>query len=97
MVQEESVGPERCPDERSRRAAARLAAKIGASRIIDDDDLLAGFAGDESRLTAVLPAAVVRARGVDDVRATLEIAQELDRQLGLNETVLRTKLLRPEA
>jgi len=26
-----------------------------------------------------------------------EIAQELDRQLGLNETVLRTKLLRPEA
>ena len=29
--------------------------------------------------------------------ATPEIAQELDRQLGLNETVLRTKLLRPEA
>ena len=28
---------------------------------------------------------------------TPAIAQELDRQLGLNETVLRTKLLRPEA
>ena len=28
---------------------------------------------------------------------TPEIARELDRQLGLNETVLRTKLLRPEA
>ena len=26
-----------------------------------------------------------------------ETAQELDRQLGLNESVLRTKLLRPEA
>ena len=32
-----------------------------------------------------------------DMTTTPEIAQELDRQLGLNETVLRTKLLRPEA
>ena len=34
---------------------------------------------------------------VVDMTTTSEIAQELDRQLGLNETVLRTKLLRPEA
>ncbi|CAM2753871.1 30S ribosomal protein S6 [Actinomyces slackii] len=34
---------------------------------------------------------------VADLTTTPEIAQELDRQLGLNETVLRTKLLRPEA
>ena len=34
---------------------------------------------------------------VVDMSTTPEIAQELDRQLGLNETVLRTKLLRPEA
>ena len=34
---------------------------------------------------------------VVDRTTTPEIAQELDRQLGLNESVLRTKLLRPEA
>ena len=34
---------------------------------------------------------------VVDITTTPEIAQELDRQLGLNESVLRTKLLRPEA
>ena len=34
---------------------------------------------------------------VVDMTTTPEIAQELDRQLGLNETVPRTKLLRPEA
>ena len=34
---------------------------------------------------------------VVDMTTTPEIAQELDRQLGLNESVLLTKLLRPEA
>lgn len=34
---------------------------------------------------------------VVDLTTTPAIAQELDRQLGLNETVLRTKLLRPDA
>ena len=34
---------------------------------------------------------------VIDMIATPELAQELDRQLGLNESVLRTKLIRPEA
>ena len=28
--------------------------------------------------------------------ATPELAQELDRQLGLNESVLRTKVMRPD-
>ena len=32
---------------------------------------------------------------VVDMTTAPEIAQELDRQLGLNESVLRTKLLRP--
>ena len=34
---------------------------------------------------------------VVDMTTTPELAQELDRQLGLNEAVLRTKLMRPEA
>ena len=34
---------------------------------------------------------------VVDMTTAPEIAQELDRQLGLNESVLRTTLLRPEA
>ena len=34
---------------------------------------------------------------VIDMSATPELAQELDRQLGLNESVLRTKLIRPDA
>jgi len=34
---------------------------------------------------------------VVDMTATPEIAKELDRQLNLNESVLRTKLVRPEA
>lgn len=34
---------------------------------------------------------------VIDMIATPELAQELDRQLGLNESVLRTKLIRPDA
>ncbi|GMA33067.1 30S ribosomal protein S6 [Litorihabitans aurantiacus] len=34
---------------------------------------------------------------VVNMTATPELAQELDRQLGLNEAVLRTKLLRPDA
>ena len=34
---------------------------------------------------------------VVNMKATPETAQELDRQLGLNEAILRTKLLRVEA
>lgn len=34
---------------------------------------------------------------VVDMTSTPEVAQELDRQLGLNEAVLRTKLIRPDA
>ena len=34
---------------------------------------------------------------VVDLTATPAVAQELDRQLGLNESVLRTKVLRPGA
>jgi small subunit ribosomal protein S6 len=34
---------------------------------------------------------------VVDMTATPDIAKELDRQLNLNESVLRTKMLRPEA
>ena len=34
---------------------------------------------------------------VVNMTSTPELAQELDRQLGLNESVLRTKLIRPDA
>jgi len=34
---------------------------------------------------------------VVDMTATPDVAKELDRQLNLNEAVLRTKLIRPEA
>ena len=34
---------------------------------------------------------------VVNMTATPDVAKELDRQLGLNESVLRTKLIRPEA
>jgi small subunit ribosomal protein S6 len=34
---------------------------------------------------------------VVDMTTTPELAKELDRQLGLNESVLRTKLIRPDA
>ncbi|QOR70730.1 30S ribosomal protein S6 [Ruania alkalisoli] len=34
---------------------------------------------------------------VVDMHATPELAQELDRQLGLSESILRTKLIRPDA
>jgi small subunit ribosomal protein S6 len=34
---------------------------------------------------------------VVDLQATPDLAKELDRQLNLNEAVLRTKLLRPDA
>jgi len=34
---------------------------------------------------------------VVDMMTTPDVAQELDRQLGLNEAVLRTKLIRPDA
>lgn len=34
---------------------------------------------------------------VVDMTATPDVAKELDRQLNLNESVLRTKMLRPEA
>ena len=33
---------------------------------------------------------------VVDLKATPEVVKELDRQLNLNESVLRTKVLRPE-
>ena len=41
-----------------------------------------------------------RSEGINvvvDMKATPETAKELDRQLGLNEVILRTKLLRAEA
>ena len=34
---------------------------------------------------------------VVDMQATPDVAKELDRQLNLNESVLRTKLIRPDA
>lgn len=82
MVQTRSQGPgaprglSRFPDERALQAAARLARRIGGDKVIDDPDIAASYGGDESHLDPVAPAAVIRARSRDDVRAALEVAVE---------------------
>jgi small subunit ribosomal protein S6 len=37
-----------------------------------------------------------KSEGIVDMQAEPALAQELDRQLGLSESVIRTKLIRPE-
>jgi glycolate oxidase len=66
----------RFPDELALKAAARLARMIGSDKIVDDPDIAASYGGDESHLEPVAPAAVIRARSREDVRATLEVAGE---------------------
>jgi len=68
----------RCPDERALKAATRIARRLGSSRVIDDRDVLESYAGDESHLIPVVPAAVVRAASLEDVRVSLEVAHELE-------------------
>jgi len=68
----------RCPDDQALRAASQIARRIGENRVIDDEDLLESFAGDESHVPPVLPSAVVRARSVEDVRCVLEVADALE-------------------
>lgn len=70
--------PPRCPDERALRAAARIAARRGEDRVVDDPDILEGYGSDESGLPPSPPAAAVRARDREDVLVTLEVAAELD-------------------
>ena len=63
--------------ERALRAAQEIGARIGPSKVLADAEMVAPFAGDESDMPAVMPSAVVRADGPDDVVATLEIAARL--------------------
>jgi glycolate oxidase len=64
----------------ARRAALALAMplarRIGEHKVIDDQDLLEGLAGDESHVSPRIPDLAVRARGADDVLALLELAAE---------------------
>ena len=67
-----------CPTDLALRAASLISRRVGESRVIDDADILEGFAGDESQVSPVLPAAAIRARNVEDIRCVLEVADRLD-------------------
>ncbi|MBI2898145.1 MAG: FAD-binding protein [Deltaproteobacteria bacterium] len=62
--------------ERALVAAAEIGRRIGPSRVLTDEELVASYAGDESEVPPVIPAAVVRAETSDDVVATLEVASQ---------------------
>jgi glycolate oxidase len=61
---------------RARRAAEAIARRIGETRVVLDPDVLESYAGDESTVAPVAPAAVVRAKCAEDVRITLEVAAD---------------------
>jgi glycolate oxidase len=50
---------------------------LGDSKVIVGDDALAAYAGDESEQEPVVPDAVVRAEGADDVARALAVASDL--------------------
>jgi glycolate oxidase len=60
---------------RSAQLAAALARRIGASKVIDDPDLLVEYSKDESHAAPAMPDLAARADGPDDVRAVLELAE----------------------
>jgi glycolate oxidase len=74
MCVNHGFGMKRFPDERTLRAALELERLLGAQQVITDPDLLESYAGDESHLEAVRPAAVIRARSARDIATTLERA-----------------------
>jgi glycolate oxidase len=56
------------------RLAGDLARRLGAHKVVDDPDLLAELAKDESHAAPRMPDLAVRADSADDVRAVLELA-----------------------
>jgi small subunit ribosomal protein S6 len=67
-----------------------LLERSGAIRLLHDDQGKRRLAYDIAKRSEGIYAVV-------DMKATPDVAKELDRQLNLNESVLRTKVLRPEA
>ncbi|MSP24541.1 MAG: FAD-binding protein [Myxococcales bacterium] len=59
------------------RLRSSLARALGDSKVLVGEDLVHGYAGDESEQEPVLPDVVVLASDRDDVVATLRIASEL--------------------
>ncbi len=58
------------------RLAVSLARQIGEHKVIDDADLLEGFAGDESHCAPAMPDLVVRAQSKEDILAALTLAEK---------------------
>ncbi len=57
------------------RCRLELERALGPSTVLTDPDLCEPFGRDESEAEAVTPAAVVRARSVDDLRVTLAVCE----------------------
>lgn len=53
-----------------------LSSRLGASKVVDDPDLLVECSKDESHAAPVMPDLAVRADSAEDVRATLELAEK---------------------
>ncbi len=68
----------RVSKERSEKAAAEIARRIGSHRVVTDPDILEGLAGDESIVAPVMPDAAVRAHSAEEIRAVLEVASEME-------------------
>lgn len=64
--------------QNTQKAAIEISRRIGDHNVIDDPDILAGLAGDESGLPRALPHAAVRVRSADDIAKVLETAEMLD-------------------
>jgi glycolate oxidase len=63
---------------RCRELTATLSRRLGARKVVDDPDLLAELAKDESHAAPSMPDLAVRAACAEDVRAVLELAEERD-------------------
>ena len=63
---------------RCREIAGPLSQRLGAHKIVDDPDLLAELAKDESQAAPCMPDLAVRAASAEDVRVVLELAAAHD-------------------
>jgi len=64
--------------KKSLLAAARIGRIVGEHKVIVDPDILAGYAKDESEAEPVLPDVAIRAEDIDDVVATLKLAERFE-------------------
>ena len=63
---------------RSQKLALHLARLLGESRIIDDPDLLASVAGDESVCETVTPDLLIRVRNTEEIATVLTAAKQFE-------------------